>query len=778
MIRSFFQATSKAREARGKITRGEALFLIGIVSLALALRFVYHLEMQGNPLVEQLQLDEQYHDRWARSIAAGEVIGQGVFFRAPLYPYLLGLSYAIFGNLPDIPRIAQHLLGGVLILLVYLLTRVLFGRVAAMLASLLAALYSVLIYFEGRLLFDFPVTFLALLWLTLVVFFADRPSWQRYALFGFLFGLICTMRPPFLAIALPLLGYVLWKYVRTKANIVRCAISLLIAFLIPILVVTVRNALVGEDFVLLASQGGINFYIGNNPLSNGCTPSVPEAGGVAWENRNVEYIAQHALGHPLRPSEVSAYWYAKGWEFIRNEPLAAMQLLLRKFYLFWSHTEIPNNLSYYSFEHSSLLLRILPIGFWLIGPLGLAGAMLAWKEPRARLLLLFLLLYSLVMIAFFVCDRFRLPVIPLLCIFTGYAVHRVSVSLTERRWSSLVVTGALVTVGALLVNTNLLPLRSDVGSGDDEVKAHQALESGNFALAAELFGRVASQDPENSGARVNQGTALWRMGRIREAADAFRAGAGRDPYFALLNLAYLYYNLQLPDSVLVYGDRSIDARPFAPGGYIIAAKSLIAQGKMHAAWEILLKGAAACGNDFVYGEYLLASMHLQNGNLVAADSMYQRVLTQTARPNQQEYVIMSEKAQFGEELSTLHAKTLHARSRIFAARARLDSSEVYLRSAAHLLPTKADVWADWGVCLLRMNRLEEADTVMQRAVSLSANNPAVWLNYGTLLARKGDIGRAKAAVSRALALKPDFVEAQQLMKILNAEEFHRLNKRE
>lgn len=250
-----------------RMTRHELAVFISIVFFAVVLRFAYHFEMRGNVLVEQLQLDELFHDRWAQSIAEGDVIGEGVFFRAPLYPYMVGMVYAVFGNVPEIVRVLQHLFGGGFIILIYVLTRSLFGERAAVVASLFSAMYAVLIFFEGRLLFDFSVTFLVLLWLTLVVLNGDKPTadWRWCALFGLLFGLICTMRPSFLALVVPLFGYIIWTYLKGKRNFVSCSFALVVAFLAPVLLLTVRNALVGGDLVLIASQGGINFYIGNNP---------------------------------------------------------------------------------------------------------------------------------------------------------------------------------------------------------------------------------------------------------------------------------------------------------------------------------------------------------------------------------------------------------------------------------------------------------------------------------------------------------------------------------
>jgi 4-amino-4-deoxy-L-arabinose transferase-like glycosyltransferase len=753
-------------KTNNRLNRAERIFLLCVVLLALAVRIAYHYEMRGNVLVEYLQLDEQFHDRWARAIAAGDVIGSEVFFRAPLYPYLLGALYAVVGHAPEVVRLLQHLLGVLTVVLVYILSRTLFGRRSAVPASLLAATYAVMISFEGRLLFDFPLAFLVLLWLTLVVVLADRRSWQTYALLGFLFGMICIMRPTFLALAPPLFAYIIWMHVKGKASIPALASALVVAFLVPILIVTARNALVGGDFVLVAAQGGINFYIGNNPQADGYSSSVPEAGGLAWENRHVEYIAGRDAGRVPKQSEVSAYWFARGMEFVRTEPMAFAQLLLKKSYLFWSHHEIANNLSYYAFARASTVLKMLPVGFWLVGPLGIAGAFLGWREPRARILVLFLALYCLITILFFVCDRFRLPVVPVLCVFAGCAVQQIVGAVRTRQWRNLARTGLTIAAGTILVNTSFVEIHTGKVPEEAGTIALAALESGDLAVAAEEFDRIAAADPQNFGARVNQGVALWGMGRIPEALSAFHRGIGGDAYLALLNIAHLHFNLQQTDSALVYAGRAIEARPYAPGGYIIAAKALLVQQKTGDAIAVLLAGRAACRDDFIYGEYLLAGLYMQHANLPAADSLYRRVMTQTARPKFSGYVLESEKARYGEDLATLHAKTLHALGRLFAIRQQLDSTETYLRTAAHLLPNKADVIADWGVSLLRLNRLEEADSVMQRAVSINPANAALWFNYATVLANKREYANARHAVANALALRPDFKEAHALMEVL------------
>jgi tetratricopeptide (TPR) repeat protein len=251
---------------------------------------------------------------------------------------------------------------------------------------------------------------------------------------------------------------------------------------------------------------------------------------------------------------------------------------------------------------------------------------------------------------------------------------------------------------------------------------------------------------------------------MQGAEGAFRAGLAGNPYVSSLNLSHLYFNLQQLDSSLFYAHRAIQTRPFGPGGYVVAAKVFLVRQQEAEAERILLAGHAACEEEFVYGDYLLGGIDVAKGHLARADSIYHTVLVRTSRPQQPEYSIGSEKELFGEDLATLRAKCFHALGRVFAARGQMDSSEVYFRTASQLLPMRLDILADWGVCLLKLNRLDEAERVMRQTVSVDPHNPAMWLNYATVLARKGKYPEARRATEEALRLRPEFPEAQALLQ--------------
>src|SRR5580765_5882555 len=64
---------------------------------ALVLRLIYLWQIAAIPLFENLAGDGRVYDEWAQRIAAGDWLGQGVFYQAPLYPYFLGVLQFVVG---------------------------------------------------------------------------------------------------------------------------------------------------------------------------------------------------------------------------------------------------------------------------------------------------------------------------------------------------------------------------------------------------------------------------------------------------------------------------------------------------------------------------------------------------------------------------------------------------------------------------------------------------------------------------------------------------------
>ena len=115
------------------------------------MRLAHVWQIRRAPFFTALMGDSRSYDEWARRIAGGEWIGRDVFYQAPLYPYFLGVVYAIFGRDLLAVRLIQALIGSASCVLLALACRRLFGDAAGAAAGLLLALWAPAIFFDGLL---------------------------------------------------------------------------------------------------------------------------------------------------------------------------------------------------------------------------------------------------------------------------------------------------------------------------------------------------------------------------------------------------------------------------------------------------------------------------------------------------------------------------------------------------------------------------------------------------------------------------------------------------
>jgi len=86
------------------------LILIALLAVALLWRVVFFLEMYASPYADDLSLDSQVYHEIALAAAAGDWSHGETFFQAPLYPWLLGLVYSLFGPSQTVVKLLQILL--------------------------------------------------------------------------------------------------------------------------------------------------------------------------------------------------------------------------------------------------------------------------------------------------------------------------------------------------------------------------------------------------------------------------------------------------------------------------------------------------------------------------------------------------------------------------------------------------------------------------------------------------------------------------------------------
>ncbi|MBM3335540.1 glycosyltransferase family 39 protein, partial [Candidatus Sumerlaeota bacterium] len=92
---------------------------LAVFTAAFAVRAIFLAQSLRSPYFGAPFLDEQYYYEWATRISHGQIISPHAFFRAPLYAYLLGGVFALFGPNFFLPKLFQHLLGSVACVLVF-----------------------------------------------------------------------------------------------------------------------------------------------------------------------------------------------------------------------------------------------------------------------------------------------------------------------------------------------------------------------------------------------------------------------------------------------------------------------------------------------------------------------------------------------------------------------------------------------------------------------------------------------------------------------------------
>ena len=210
--------------------------------------------------------------RWTRpripnrrpALAEGNWLGrgQGPFWQPPLYPYFLGVIKLVFSeSFYYVSRFAQALIGSLTCVLLYLVGRRLFGSGVGFIGGLIAAAYGPLIYFDARLLPAGLATFFTLVSLLLLMRAVERPTKSIFTAAGFALGL-ASLTAAILASLIP--GVAIWLFYWLRKKAALAVVAFLLGAMLAIAPVTLRNYIIGGDFVPISYNGGVNFYIGNN----------------------------------------------------------------------------------------------------------------------------------------------------------------------------------------------------------------------------------------------------------------------------------------------------------------------------------------------------------------------------------------------------------------------------------------------------------------------------------------------------------------------------------
>ena len=504
-----------------QLTAGNGIFrwryALIIFVVALGYRGLYLFEASRQVGFDAVYMDEEYHVTWARGVAFAEwpppydQLRDIPFFRAPLYPYFLAGLFALGVDNLLVVRVLQLLIGAWSCVLAYGLTAKCFSQRVGVITGLLCACYWVLAYFDGELLLPVLLVFLLLLGFYLAFSAAERRSVLLAGAAGLVFGLFAITRPNILVF----FPFLLWWALRLKqvgTGRQRLAFTLLLGLgcALPPALVTLRNRVVGDDWVVVASQGGVNFYIGNNPESNGMQAVVPGTRQTWWGGyEDTVALAEQASGRPLQPSEVSRYWFGKAFAYIRSQPGHWMRLTLRKALALIGDVELINNEPYESRRRHYWSLSCVPLSFAPVFGLFLVAlpqmlrrrcardeatqANHALKRGFVLLILQFLAVYALTIIAFFVTGRYRVPLLPFVMMGAALTLVTLAGLIRTRAWMKLAVMLA-VSLGLIaILKVDYFHARQATRGFAELTEAQDLLEAGDLSAAIQRLEAVRRQ---------------------------------------------------------------------------------------------------------------------------------------------------------------------------------------------------------------------------------------------------------------------------------------------
>lgn len=683
--------------------------LVGVLAVKLAVLG----QLANHPLLQPRGvLDDAIYLKLAQRVASGDLaLGPDVYYLSPFYTYFLGAILAGGGSVLT-ARTVQVLLGGVAVLLVGLTARRWFGTRTGILAASVAALTGLFTFNEILLLQSSVDPFLSALALWALARALNSGRVTAFLGSGVALGLLVVNRPNALAAAI-LVGAV-WVILRRSRAAVAQAAALALGVSLVVAPVALRNRVVAGEWALVTSHGGLNFYIGNHEGARGTWSELPGISpSIEGQSHDAARVASAVLGRPASARDASDYYYSLGWRWMREHPLAASGLWLRKVALTLNATDLALNYSFtYYARDEATILSALVVGPWLLIPLGLAGLGLGLRYARVDAYTAwsaFVPGYAASLVVFFVASRYRLPLLVALCIGTGYALDWGWTQIAGRQWRRLAAAGA---AGAALTVVAWLPLEPDTGRLFERTeRIVQLITSGQDEEATSLLQQTEPQHPERGLLLYRAGRAYQDRGENANAVPLFERALAANPGQADIRFS-------LGEALLALG-RPADAVPHLDAARQADVEPTSANLDLARAYSALGRKADA---SFALRRVILAD---------DADE---------------------------SSVMALGAEALRAGDAALA--------EQVARRSLSKRPTSGPVQELLGMALMLLDRRADGEAALRESIRLDPSSATARYHLALATAQGGRLAEAVRLLDETLRLEPDYPEARLLLERL------------
>ena len=437
-----------------------------IVTISVLFRVSYFVQLNNGPCIWQHRFEESdmhFYDEWAKVIAHGDWLtnrslhqfveayqwiadyyfkthpdeavkmhkqlganqspdamarllwqrwdGGKIFHQDPLYIYIVAVIYKTFGEDVRYVFILQMLIGICSILLIYQITNRYFGNLAAAIAGMMAVCCGPLMFYELVLVRETFIVFAGLLLVYLMDKAWEKTSFPKMVLLGIVTSLCILLKSIFflfLVLTLLLLFITFKKDLKLFFLYVTCYLAGALIAYSPLLI---RNTIVGAPLFSQNSIGALTAIAANDVNYN---PDLSYAINI----QHTAEIMSETDGKTL-PALIKA---------IKTHPnlLSYLKLEFKKLKLVFHWYEFPNNKNFYYYRLNAPILWITFVNLLIIAPLALGGIVVAiLKRKKLWSLYLLLLMHLVLLVAFLVFSRYRIPLEAAMIPFAGFALTEI-----------------------------------------------------------------------------------------------------------------------------------------------------------------------------------------------------------------------------------------------------------------------------------------------------------------------------------------------------------------
>lgn len=363
--------------------------LIFVIALLLRLKML-------SAIVHSFSHDAINYDEMTRQFLDTGVLGymsqKPNAYVTPGYPLFLALIYKVFGYSAGSPfmqvRIIQAILGAGMCTFIFAIGRKLYNSRVGLIASAIAAIYPTFVWTPSLILTEVLYTFLFMLYIYIQIYAIEKRKRVISILSGIVFAMAVMVRPLiFPLIFLPFATY--YYKTRDKATW-RQLVPVMATVALVMLPWWIRNYMSFNKVIILATQTG-------NPLIAGTFPYFHDIDYSRYQVQNqfaegIRLIWKGIVSNPI----LYLKWYTIG----------KFECIFGKMWL-----DMPPDATF---------MRSFGFTHYFIVIMGWVGAAFTVFKNRINIVTAFLILLTLMQLAFVPEPRYAYSLIPLLILLAAY----------------------------------------------------------------------------------------------------------------------------------------------------------------------------------------------------------------------------------------------------------------------------------------------------------------------------------------------------------------------